>query len=193
MLGGRSRRRSTLLWRLKVRSELRKGKREIVAVRLGSVFLMKGICQHSCGQNIAAYFMFASGHSLLPPTNFYSVFPFLFFCPVSFRWKDQIRSSVKIARQRFACQGISFCYLYWNIIRFTLSPFAHLTLPLPLPLLLHFHFHLNFHFTEAMLEIDSDSDSFSIRFVSIQIDFDSIFGAWQNSTYLCQLQFYVSC
>lgn len=101
------------------------------------------------------------------PYQFLLSFPFLFFCPVSLRWKDQIRSSVKIARQRFACQGISFCYLYWNIIRFTLSPFAHLTLTLPFPLPLHFHFHLNFHFTEAMLEIDSDSDSFSIRFVSI--------------------------
>lgn len=80
-------RRSTLLWRLKVCSELRKGKREIVAVRFGFGFLMKGIYQHSCGQNIAAYFMFASGHSLLLcsplphalSTDFYAVPFFLYF------------------------------------------------------------------------------------------------------------------
>lgn len=161
---------------------IEKGQREIVAVRFGC--LMKGIYQHSCGQNIAAYFMFASRHffSLL-----FSLDRFLpKFLFISFRWKDQIRSSVKIARQRFACRGISFCYLYWNIIRFTLSPFSHFHLHLQLQLL---HFHLNFHFAGALLEIDSDkkrkresdSDSFSIRFDSNRFRFD--FGAWQNSTY----------
>lgn len=42
---------------------IEKGQREIVAVRFGC--LMKGIYQHSCGQNIAAYFMFASRHFFL--------------------------------------------------------------------------------------------------------------------------------
>lgn len=108
---------------------------------------------------------------------------FLFFIP--FRWKDQIRSSVKIARQRFAWQGISFCYLYWNIIRFTLSPFSHLHLHLHFQL----YFHLNFHFTDALLKIDSDRmRGFSIRFKSISIRF------WRvTKLNLCQFQFYVSC
>lgn len=172
---------------------IEKGQREIVAVRLGC--LMKGIYQHSCGQNIAAYFMFASRHFFSPflSTDFY---PSSFFF-ISFRWKDQIRSSVKIARQRFAWQGISFCYLYWNIIRFTLSPFSHLHLHFQL------HFHLDFHFTDALLKIDSDRmrekeierekerqrQLFdSIRFKSISIRF------WRvTKLNLCQLQFYVSC
>lgn len=163
---------------------IEKGQREIVAVRLGC--LMKGIYQHSCGQNIAAYFMFASPF-------LWTDFQVPFF--ISFRWKDQIRSSVKIARQRFAWQGISFSYLYWNIIRFTLSPFSHLHLHFQL------YFHLNFHFTDALLKIDSDRmrererererqrQLFdSIRFKSISIRF------WRvTKLNLCQLQFYVSC
>lgn len=169
---------------------IEKGQREIVAVRLGC--LMKGIYQHSCGQNIAAYFMFASRHFFfLFSRQISTQVPFFF---ISFRWKDQIRSSVKIARQRFAWQGISFCYLYWNIIRFTLSPFSHLHLHFQL------HFHLNFHFTDALLKIDSDRMTErerenrqrqlfdSIRFKSISIRF------WRvTKLNLCQLQFYVSC
>lgn len=51
---------------------IEKGQREIVAVRFGC--LMKGIYQHSCGQNIAAYFMFASRDFFLSfslSTDFY--------------------------------------------------------------------------------------------------------------------------
>lgn len=102
MLGARAEpgrqggRRSTLLWRLKVCSELRKGKREIVAVRFGFGFLMKGIYQHSCGQNIAAYFMFASGHSLLPPAScsldrFLRSSLFFIFFSAPFRFGERIK------------------------------------------------------------------------------------------------------
>lgn len=122
-------------------------------------------------------------------------FPFfyIFFCPVSLRWKDQIRSSVKIARQRFACQGISFCYLYWNIIRFTLSPFAHLTLPRssatsPFPFSSQFPFHWGYARNRQRQRQRQLFDS--IRFDSNRFRFDF----WRvTKLNLCQLQFYVSC
>lgn len=136
---------STLLWRLKVCNELKKGKGKLL--RCGLVASWKAFTSIPVAKTLRHISCLLQGiFSPFLSTDFY---PSSFFF-ISFRWKDQIRSSVKIARQRFAWQGISFCYLYWNIIRFTLSPFSHLHLHFQL------HFHLNFHFTDALLKIDSD-------------------------------------
>lgn len=150
---------------------IEKGQREIVAVRFGC--LMKGIYQHSCGQNIAAYFMFASRHFFFSFSLDRFLPKFLF---ISFRWKDQIRSSVKIARQRFACQGISFCYLYWNIIRFRHS---HIFISNSFSISISISISISLVLFSTKRE--RESDSFSIRFDSNRFRCD--FGAWQNSTY----------
>lgn len=85
--------------------------------------------------------------SCLPPSSF----PLLLLSFSLFLLKDQIRSSVKIARQRFACQGISFWYLYWNLIRLTYA----------------------FPFRWAVLQICCDSFSISTDLANAKSECDS--------------------
>lgn len=162
---------STLLRRLKVCSELKKGKGKLLRWGLvaswkafTSILVAKTLRHISCLLQGIFFFSFSLDR-FLPK--------FLF---ISFRWKDQIRSSVKIARQRFACQGISFCYLYWNIIRFRHS---HIFISNSFSISISISISISLVLFSTKRE--RESDSFSIRFDSNRFRCD--FGAWQNSTY----------
>lgn len=158
---------STLLRRLKVCSELKKGKGKLLRWGLvaswkafTSILVAKTLRHISCLLQGIFFFSFSLDR-FLPK--------FLF---ISFRWKDQIRSSVKIARQRFACQGISFCYLYWNIIRFRHSHILTFSSPSPTPS--PFPFPSQFPFRWCSSRQKERERATAFRFDSIQIDFDAI-------------------
>lgn len=79
---------------------------------------MAGINQHSSGQNIAAYFMFAS--RIYPFSSLRSTSPISLslFLELLSAVLDQMRSSVKIVGQRFAWQGLGFLlfFFYYTFI-----------------------------------------------------------------------------